>query len=183
MLTRKIISSLISLEVLLQKNAFRLFSYFHHNSEPFRKKFPILEFKPYGLRYAGIDENLKERDEKYTLTKCMFCNTYHLNVLINGIEIPVKYDTGASNLFLTPKDAEKLGLNIGQLDYTISIKTADSDTFAAKLQLESVSVGKLTVKNFEALVLKGGENSLLGMNFLNHFNHGIYNDELVFEKK
>ena len=77
-------------------------------------------------------------------------------------------DTGASTVVLRPEDARKAGIQVGALDYSVPVETANGRAFAARVKLERVSLGELTLEKVEALVTRPGalQQSLLGMSFL-----------------
>ncbi len=77
-------------------------------------------------------------------------------------------DTSASTVVLNSDDARQVGIQTDSLNYTIPVETADGRSFAARVTLDRVSLGELTVEKVEALVTKPGaiKKSLLGMSFL-----------------
>jgi aspartyl protease family protein len=87
---------------------------------------------------------------------------------VNGRRVSMIVDTGASTVVLRPEDARRAGILLGSLDYTIPVETANGRAFAARIKLDRVSVGELTLEKVEALVTKPGalQQSLLGMSFL-----------------
>jgi aspartyl protease family protein len=87
---------------------------------------------------------------------------------VNGKSIRMIVDTGASTVVLRPEDAKKAGIQVSALDYTVPVETANGRAFAARVRLERVSLGELTLEKVEALVTRPGalQQSLLGMSFL-----------------
>ncbi len=87
---------------------------------------------------------------------------------VNGKSIRMIVDTGASTVVLRPEDARKAGIQVATLDYTVPVETANGRAFAARVKLERVSLGELTLEKVEALVTRPGalQQSLLGMSFL-----------------
>jgi aspartyl protease family protein len=87
---------------------------------------------------------------------------------VNGRSVRMIVDTGASTVVLRPDDARRAGISLGSLDYNIPVETANGRAFAARIKLDRVSVGGLTLEKVEALVTKPGalQQSLLGMSFL-----------------
>jgi len=94
----------------------------------------------------------------------------HFVVTANIRKEPVQMiiDTGASTVVLRHRDAKRLGIDIGSLRYTVPVQTANGSSYAARIYLDGVSVGKIGVRRVEALVAKPGSlhQSLLGMSFL-----------------
>jgi len=87
---------------------------------------------------------------------------------VNGKSVRMIVDTGASTVVLRPEDARKAGIQVGALDYSVPVETANGRAFAARVKLERVSLGELTLEKVEALVTRPGalQQSLLGMSFL-----------------
>ena len=83
-----------------------------------------------------------------------------------GVEMIV--DTGASTVVLRHEDAKKLGINMRSLRYTVPVQTANGSSYAARVELDSVMIGKVGLRGVEALIAKPGSlhQSLLGMSFL-----------------
>jgi aspartyl protease family protein len=88
---------------------------------------------------------------------------------INGTSMTMLVDTGASTVVLRQADAQKLGINLEQLKYTVPVQTANGTSFAAHVRLKKFAVGSIVFTEVEALVSKPGalRDSLLGMSFLN----------------
>jgi aspartyl protease family protein len=86
----------------------------------------------------------------------------------NGISLGMLVDTGASTVVLRPADAQRLGIDIERLRYTVPVQTANGTTFAASVRLRNVSIGRIRLNDVEALVAKQGalKENLLGMSFL-----------------
>jgi aspartyl protease family protein len=93
---------------------------------------------------------------------------FNANVDVNGKQIAMIVDTGASSIVLTPEDATKAGIDIRNLAYNIPVLTANGRTFAARVRLDKVAIGHVDRANVDALVAKHGAmtQSLLGMSFL-----------------
>ena len=93
---------------------------------------------------------------------------FNANVEVNGKAIGMIVDTGASTILLRPEDAVKAGIDVDHLTYSVPVLTANGRTFAARIRLDTVSIGPLDRKNVDALVAKRGAmaESLLGMSFL-----------------
>ena len=87
--------------------------------------------------------------------------------MVNGTAIRFLVDTGASMISLGANDARRLGLdvNAGQKALT---HTANGQAVVSKVQLDSVQVGEITLRNVDALVhATEMPVALLGMSFLN----------------
>lgn len=86
---------------------------------------------------------------------------------VEGRHVRFLVDTGASTVALTPADARRLGLEVGELVFDQPVTTASGRTMGAAVTLEYVSVAGARIDDVEALVLQDGlETSLLGMTYL-----------------
>jgi aspartyl protease family protein len=87
---------------------------------------------------------------------------------VNGRTVSMIVDTGASTVVLRPEDARHAGIRVNELNYTIPVETANGRGLAARIQLQRISLGQLTMEKVDALVTKPGalQQSLLGMSFL-----------------
>lgn len=87
---------------------------------------------------------------------------------VNGSKTGMIVDTGASSVVLRPEDAYRAGVNVADLRYNVPVKTANGETFAARIRIESISVGGIRLRDVDALVTRPGmlHQSLLGMSFL-----------------
>lgn len=86
---------------------------------------------------------------------------------VNNGHVKFLIDTGASSVALTLNDAKKAGIRTRDLNYNVPVDTAGGRNMAAYVQLKSISVGAITLRNVKALVVPDGLNtSLLGMTYL-----------------
>lgn len=86
---------------------------------------------------------------------------------VNSGYVRFLIDTGASMVALTKQDAQKAGIRLHDLSYNVPISTAGGRNMAARVKLKSISIGSITLRNIEALVVPEGlETSLLGMTYL-----------------
>ena len=87
---------------------------------------------------------------------------------VQGSTLGFLVDTGASTVVLKPADAEKAGIDVNALAYTVAVETANGTAYAAPVRLRSITIGPIEVLDVEALVAKPGslKENLLGMSFL-----------------
>lgn len=87
---------------------------------------------------------------------------------VNGASMRLLVDTGASTVVLKAADAEKAGISVDELSFTVAVQTANGTAYAAPVRLREVAVGPIVLDGVEALVAKPGSlnESLLGMSFL-----------------
>lgn len=95
-------------------------------------------------------------------------NHFVASVTVNGIKTKMVVDTGASTIVLRSQDALRAGVNLAKLTYSVPVQTANGISTAARLKLDAVSVGPVTLRNVETLIARPGalHQSLLGMSFL-----------------
>ncbi len=87
---------------------------------------------------------------------------------VNGNEIDVMIDTGATLVALTYEDAERAGLFLKSADFTQGVRTANGTAKVAPVTLSSITIGDITVRNVKGAVAEPGKlhKTLLGMSFL-----------------
>lgn len=97
-----------------------------------------------------------------------FDGHFSARVTVNGTSVTMLVDTGASTVVLKQTDARKLGIDTAGLRYSVPVQTANGVAYAARVRLQSVSVGPIVLPQVEALVAQPGtlRESLLGMTFL-----------------
>jgi aspartyl protease family protein len=92
---------------------------------------------------------------------------FHLIVEVNGVPVDFLVDTGATDIVLTMRDAERVGLKPENLAFIGRARTANGTVSTASAAVDSFRLGAL---NFDRIRLSvnGGEmeQSLLGMSFL-----------------
>lgn len=87
---------------------------------------------------------------------------------INGRQVAVLVDTGASAVMLSHDDARSIGVDPGPSDYTIQTRTANGVGRAAPVQLDAIRIGDIEVRNVRGIVAEPGalHVTLLGMDFI-----------------
>ena len=103
---------------------------------------------------------------------------------IEGRLIGLMVDTGASHIALRASDAARLGFRPGPRDYSIKIGTANGEGHAALVQLGTVEIGTILVRDLPALVSPDealGLN-LLGMSFLSRVRWSHDHGNLIIEQ-
>lgn len=87
---------------------------------------------------------------------------------VNGRPIAVMVDTGATQIALTYEDAEELGLRPHPSDYTQMTRTANGFGRMAPVELDSVRIGDVEVRNLRGSIAEKGmlHVTLLGMEFI-----------------
>ena len=90
-----------------------------------------------------------------------------LEAEVHGEPIDFLVDTGASLVVVDGETAERLGFDLDSLEYNGTARTANGTAPIARIILEEIVIGDLTVSSVEAAVVKTSmPTALLGMSFL-----------------
>lgn len=88
--------------------------------------------------------------------------------MINGSHVDFLVDTGATIVFISQEEARRVGIDPNKLDYNRVALTASGKTNFAKVYLDNVSIGGISVNDVEAAIAQSDDvtHNLLGMTFL-----------------
>lgn len=86
----------------------------------------------------------------------------------NGKPIQAMIDTGATFVTMNESDARSLGYGGNDLTFKYDVMTANGKVKAARVQLKSIEIGTVAVRNVDALVVRGKQLNfpLIGMSFM-----------------
>ena len=103
---------------------------------------------------------------------------FSVRTRVNGEEVKMLVDTGASKVILTRDHARRAGYDPDEMIYTVRLSTANGESFAARVVLDEVEVGGISLRDVTAYVNGGemGDHSLLGMNFLERLESFTVNE-------
>lgn len=122
------------------------------------------------LRPSGeiVSVETGEEGERAVRVRRRLDGHFAVRASVNGQSMTLMVDTGASSVVLKPADAERAGVDLKKLSYTVAVDTANGMTYAAAVRLLTLAVGPLVVRNVDALVAQPGsvKENLLGMSFL-----------------
>jgi aspartyl protease family protein len=107
---------------------------------------------------------------------------FHVAARVEDKPVRLMVDTGARLVTLTTGDAARLGIRPKPADYTVETRTANGTGRAARVQLGTIQVGEIVVKDVPALVTPGAHVSLLGMSFLSRIRFIHDRGKLVLEQ-
>lgn len=86
---------------------------------------------------------------------------------VNGVPVRFLVDTGATDVTLTRRDAERLGFDTGRLTYDRIYRTANGLVKGAAVRLRRIVIGPISMTDVRASVSRGDlAVSLLGMSYL-----------------
>ena len=95
---------------------------------------------------------------------------FYADVEINNMPIRILIDTGASGIALTRDDARRAGLPVAVGMFNVVGEGASGDVHGEYVTLDTVRLGKETAREMPAVILDGGNQSLLGQSFLRQFD-------------
>lgn len=107
---------------------------------------------------------------------------FHARGDITGKQVRFMFDTGASTVVLTDRDAAALGFRPTDAEYSITVRTANGTTRAAPITLPNLRIGSITKTNVRAMISRPGalDESLLGMTFLEQLSsYEVRGDRLI----
>jgi aspartyl protease family protein len=87
---------------------------------------------------------------------------------INGKPVDSMIDTGATFVTMSETTARTLGYGGNELNFRYEVSTANGKVKAARVTLKSIDIGTVSVRNVDAMVIRGKELAypLIGMSFL-----------------
>ena len=109
---------------------------------------------------------------------------FYVDADINFRPVRLMVDTGATVIALRESDALAAGLRLNSRDFQLPVGTANGTAYAAEVDLDSIAVADIEVRDLRALVLPDEQLSvsLLGASFLNRLERFEIDDgTLVFE--
>lgn len=95
---------------------------------------------------------------------------FYADVMVNNMPIHFMVDTGATGIALTRDDARRAGLSVSVGMFDVVADGASGDVKGEWVTLDSVSLGQEEAKQVPAVILDGGQQSLLGQTFLQQFD-------------
>lgn len=92
---------------------------------------------------------------------------FFVPVSINGHEIEMLADTGATSIFICYKDAQAMGINMGNLTFNVGYSTANGRVMAARTTVKELQVGNVVMNDVPITISqnRNDDMSLLGMEF------------------
>ena len=100
---------------------------------------------------------------------------------INGKPVDSLIDTGATFVTMSETTARNLGYGGNELRFRYEVVTANGKVKAARINLKSIEIGTVSVRNVDAMVIRGKDLAypLIGMSFLKKLSgYRAENDEL-----
>ena len=91
---------------------------------------------------------------------------FHLDADVDGIGVNFLVDTGADIVALTEDEAAELNLNVSPGDFEPVMQTASGVGYGAPVKLDQIEVAGTTLRNVDAVVVRGLSVNLLGQSVL-----------------
>lgn len=110
---------------------------------------------------------------------------YLTDVEIDGRDIKMVVDTGATYVSLTSQDADALGLSPSPSDFRYRTMTANGIGTAAKVHIDALRIANLEIDGVDAFVMQPGmlARSLLGMSALSRLGSVQISDGTLVLKR
>tara|TARA_B100000315_G_C14561199_1_gene580673 strand:+ start:737 stop:1459 length:723 start_codon:yes stop_codon:yes gene_type:complete len=91
--------------------------------------------------------------------------------LVNDVEVVFLLDTGATDVMLTQRDAERIGMVPDDMIFSRLYQTANGTVGGAPVRLSALTIGGIRITNIRASVTDGAlHRSLLGMSYLSRLS-------------
>lgn len=108
---------------------------------------------------------------------------FYLTAEVNGANVLFVVDTGATDIVLTRRDADRVGLEPDTLNYFGTAMTANGRVATAPVRLGSFTLGSVTETGLPAVVNGGAlDTSLLGMSYLGRFEMTLTRERLILKR-
>ncbi len=104
---------------------------------------------------------------------------------IEGVDVGLMVDTGASIVLLRYDDAVRIGIDPKMLDYSVPLTTAGGRTYVAPYRFETIQIGDVIVRNVDGAIAqrRALHSSLLGMSYLEQLSETVIRrDEMIFRQ-
>lgn len=101
---------------------------------------------------------------------------------VEGEPMNFIFDTGANIVVLTADSAARIGYRLEDLDFRVSVMTANGRTLAAPITIENLTVGDIAETRVRALVARPEalSHNLLGMTFLDRLSsYEVRSNQLI----
>jgi aspartyl protease family protein len=109
-----------------------------------------------------------------------FDGHFYADATVNGATVHFLIDTGASGIALSTDDARRAGLAFNPSQAEVIGSGASGAVMGQWVELGRVELGLKSVSNTPAVILEGGDRSLLGQSFLSKFGSvEIHGDSMV----
>lgn len=108
---------------------------------------------------------------------------FFINLQVNDQPMRFMIDTGASDIVISMKDAQKIGVNTKNLNFNKRYQTANGMVLGASITLRKIEIAGVIFNNVPASINSFDLGTpLLGMSFLRQFHrYEFHKDQLILE--
>lgn len=106
---------------------------------------------------------------------------YRAEAEVNGVRMRLMIDTGASMVLLPYEQVRAIGIDPGELDFSLPVTTANGISTVAPLRLSSIKIGPIAAYDVQAAVAQPGrlKIGLLGMSFIDKLSEISFRGETL----
>ncbi|MDH3737984.1 MAG: TIGR02281 family clan AA aspartic protease [Alphaproteobacteria bacterium] len=109
---------------------------------------------------------------------------FYVDGRANGERIRFMVDTGASHVTLSPRDASRIGVNLGALQFDQRFQTANGVGYGSPYRLDSMSIGTIEFGDTEVSINEADmSTSLLGMSVLERLTSFEFRDGKLYLRR
>ncbi len=91
---------------------------------------------------------------------------FYITAELNGREVELMVDPGATVIVLPPDDAEALGIAVSTLRFNRPFETANGRVMGAMTRIETIRIGQIDRQDVPAAIVPDVGKPLLGMSYL-----------------
>jgi len=135
-----------------------------------------------GAKYGGNFATGQKREVRITRNNH---GSYYTVGSINGRNVDMMLDTGATSVAMSSVEAKRLGIQYWLSGQEIMVSTASGRAKGYAITLDKVQVGSIALNNVRATVVEGSSPTqvLLGMSFLNKVDMTNTGNVMVLRSK
>ena len=110
---------------------------------------------------------------------------FRTKALINGTPVEMLIDTGATVVLITYETAQKIGIDVAELDFSEPVISAAGPLQIANITLDRLSIGDVSLSNVQAAISPKGQShsDLLGASFLSRLDGAVFTGDQVVLRK
>jgi aspartyl protease family protein len=128
---------------------------------------------------SGSDDSSVSGSGTVTLQRA-YDGHFYADARVNGTAVRFLVDTGATGIALSADDARRAGLAFDSNQAQVIGSGASGQVLGHYVRLNRVELGLKSVNDSPAVILDGGDRSLLGQSFLSEFGSvEIHGDTMV----
>jgi aspartyl protease family protein len=134
---------------------------------------------------AGVDDSSNGMAGRKVRLPADTRGHFNADFRLNGKAVDAMVDTGATLVAINRTTARRIGLDLRTSDFTHRVTTANGEARAAAAMIERIGIGRIEVRNVQAVVLEDEalSGTLVGMAFLSRLRrYQVEAGELTLEQ-